>query len=119
MEPLVVGIIVLVLLYIAYYLYVTGREERMGDVFYSSNLANKSMDPLKTYYSFREKDVTGMSAEDYYYENQTNAGNYIAPQYLQNDTKYVDHTDYLGMPLEWRPARPASCSKMQMQPALD
>lgn len=119
MNKLVVGIVLLLLLYIIYYLYVTGAEERMSDVFFSSNLANRSMDPLNMYYGFREKDLAGMSAEDYYYENQTNSGNYVAPQYLEKDTKYVDHTDYLGMPLAWRPARPAGCTKMQMRPALD
>lgn len=119
MDKLVVGIIVLLLLYIVFYLYTTGAEERMSDVYFSSNIANKSIDPLNMYYGFRSKDITGMSPEDYYYENQTNSGNYVSPQFLEKDEKYVDHTDALGMPLEYRPARPASCAKMQLQPAMD
>lgn len=91
--------VLLVLLY-----YTFGKSERMTNTVYLDQIVYDHPDPLLMKYMGREKDITGMSARDYYYENDIDARNLVGPQYLEGDSNYVDHSDYLDMPLEYRPA---------------
>ena len=116
MSQVVAAVVLVLILVLAWVLYT--QREHMGEVFYLNQLTMKNTDPITYYYTRRERDVTGMSQEDYYYENDTNSRNLVAPQYLEGDTKWQDHTDYLGMPLEHRPMKPASATRMQMMPDL-
>lgn len=97
------ALLILVLVVLIYYS-LGGWSERMTNSVYLDQIVYSHPDPLLMKYTGREKDIQGMSARDYYYENDLDARNLVGPQYLEGDSNYVDHTDYLDMPLEYRPA---------------
>jgi hypothetical protein len=96
--------VVIVLLLVVLYWVFMNRKERLSNTIYLDQIVFKNPNPLLMKYTGRERDSTGMSARDYYYENDIDSRNLVAPQYLEGDSGYVDHTDYLGMPLEYRPS---------------
>lgn len=102
-SSLVCAVVIILLLVIAYWVLVA-RKERLSNAIYLDQIVFKNPDPLLMKYTGRERDLTGMSARDYYYENDIDSRNLVAPQYLEGDSGYVDQTDYLGMPLEYRPS---------------
>lgn len=97
--------VLVVLLY-----YTFGKKERMTNSVYLDQIVYDHPDPLLMKYMGRERDIAGMSARDYYYENDIGARNLVNPQFMEGDSNYVDHTDYLDMPLEYRPAPSAGQS---------
>lgn len=101
------AVVIVVLLVVLWHLFIGPRiygTERLSNAIYLDQIVFKNPNPLLMKYTGREKDVTGMSARDYYYENDIDSRNLVAPQYLEGNSGYVDHTDYLGMPLEYRPS---------------
>lgn len=97
------AIIIVLLLVVLYWVFMA-KKERLSNAIYLDQIVFKNPDPLLMKYTGRERDLTGMSARDYYYENDIDSRNLVAPQYLEGNSGYVDHTDYLGMPLEYRPS---------------
>jgi hypothetical protein len=83
-------------------------REHMGEVFYLDQMTMKHPDPALFHYTGRERDVAGMDGHDYYLENDMNARNLVAPYYFESDSAYVDHTDYLDMPMRYRPKIPTA-----------
>ena len=77
--------------------------ERMEDQFILNQLAAENADPVYFKYTGRDKDVLGMSGEDYYYTNQTYANSRAADQLLEGNAAFVNQTDYLDMPAQYRP----------------
>ena len=77
--------------------------ERMEDQFILNQLAAENADPVYFKYTGRDKDVLGMSGEDYYYTNQTYANSRAADQLLEGNAAFVNQTNYLDMPAQYRP----------------
>lgn len=107
-------LIVLVLLLLFW-----GWKENLTQPDYLDQMAMKYSDPTYFKYSSWERDVAGMSPRDYYLENQANYLNQIAPGYFKGDGLYVDHTDYLDMPAQYRPMLPKGALSMQKQTGLE
>lgn len=95
-------VIALVILLVLYFV-CPGKGEHMGDPFYLNQMAMDNMDPSLFIYTNRERDVSGSDMQDYYLENQMNAETGVGPQYMEGNSKFVDHTDYLDMPMQFRP----------------
>jgi len=79
------------------------KTERFGDVFYLDQMAMLNTDPTDFKYTGDERDVLGESGRDYYLMNQTYANNRSAPQLLEGNLAYVNQTNYLDMPVQYRP----------------
>lgn len=125
-DKLTCVIVIIVLLLVLCWFFMCGKEH-LTNAIYLDQIVFKSPDPLLMKYTGREKDITGMSARDYYYENDIDSRNLVAPQYLEGNSAYVDHTDYLGMPLEYRPSTvssrsgyvPSAISRKAKSPTVD
>jgi hypothetical protein len=91
-------VVVLIIVLIAF-----NSSEYMQDQFVLTQLAAENADPVYFKYTGRDKDVLGMSAEDYYYNNLTFANSRAADQLLEGNTAFVNQTDYLDMPPQYRP----------------
>jgi hypothetical protein len=72
--------------------------------YYLDQMAMQASDPSVVNFLGRERDPLGMSLRDYYVENDMNAHNRVAP-YYNNDFAFANHTKYLSMPREYRPAQ--------------
>jgi hypothetical protein len=79
------------------------KAESFSEVFYLDQVAMKNSDPMYFKYSSWERNRDGLSARDYYLENELNYLNGFAPGYFEGDQLYVDHTGYLAMPPQYRP----------------
>lgn len=79
------------------------KVELFGDVFYLDQMAMLNTDPTDFKYTGNERDVLGESGRDYYLMNQTYANNQSAPQLLEGNLAYVNQTQYLDMPVQYRP----------------
>jgi hypothetical protein len=110
-----IAVVVLILLIVLVYWYLCSNSEHMGDPFYLDMMAMKNPDPMYFKYLGWERDITGMSGRDYYLENQRNAGNLAGPYYFEGDAGFVDHTDYLNMPEEYRPVVHTSMTQPVMK----
>jgi hypothetical protein len=113
MQPWEIGLIIVALLVIGYLL-VSSQSEGFSEPIYLDQMAMKYSDPMYFKYSSWERDVDGMSPRDYYLENETNYLNGVAPGYFAGDQLYVDHTDYLNMPPQYRPMVPVGAAAMEM-----
>lgn len=92
-----VAVIVLITILVAY------NSEHMEDQFILNQLAAANADPVYFKYTGRDKDVLGMSGEDYYYTNQVYANSSAADQLLEGNAAFVNQTSYLDMPAQYRP----------------
>jgi hypothetical protein len=99
MKELVIALIVLLVL--AFIWYNVGGAEKMTD--WLDQMANVSSDPTYFKYMGWVRDPTGMAPRDYYVENEMNYLNQISPGYFVGDKLFTDHTDFLGMPPQYRP----------------
>jgi hypothetical protein len=111
----VAAVILLVILLVFFLLWGGARGEGMSD-WYLDQMAMRYSDPTTFIYTGNERDVSGMSARDYYLENKANYLNGAAPAYFEGNQRFVDHTDYLNMPAEYRP-RSRTVSYMDAQMA--
>lgn len=103
-NPLPCAVVVVVVILLVFWLIKSmSSREHMGEVFYLDQMTMKHPDPTLFHYTGRERDVTGMDQHDYYLENDMNARNLAAPYYFEGVAPYEDHTDYLGMPTQYRP----------------
>lgn len=82
---------------------VTLSAEHMQDQFILNQLAAENADPVYFKYTGRDKDILGMSAEDYYYANTTYSNSRAADQLLEGNAAFVNQTNYLDMPAQYRP----------------
>jgi hypothetical protein len=80
-----------------------GSKENMQDQFILTQLAAENADPVYFKYTGRDKDVLGMSGEDYYYANLTYSNSRAADQLLEGNSAFVNQTEYLDMPPQYRP----------------
>ncbi len=78
-------------------------SEYMQDQVVLNQLAAENADPVYFKYTGRDKDVLGMSGEDYYYTNLTYANSRAADQLLEGNSAFVNQTNYLDMPPQYRP----------------
>jgi hypothetical protein len=76
--------------------------EGMQDIFYLDYLVMKNPDPTRFKYTGRSRDIMGMSARDYYMENDM-LHRTLTGKDLYSGKKFQTQTDYLGMPIEYRP----------------
>lgn len=83
----------------------TSSSEHLGVPFFLDQMAMSYSDPTWFNYLGYERDVAGMSSRDYYLENQLNASTKAAPQYLENNSNFIDHTNYMDMPIKYRPGK--------------
>jgi len=90
-------VVVLIIVLVAF------GSEHMQDRFVLNQLAAANADPVYFKYTGRDKDVLGMSPEDYYYANQTYANSRAADQLLEGNAAFINQTDYLDMPAQYRP----------------
>lgn len=79
------------------------KTENLEDLFYLDQIAMKSSDPTYVKYIGRDKDILGQSYRDYYLENRMYSNSGSGPQHLVADSAYFNHTNYLGMPEQYRP----------------
>ncbi len=107
-------IVVLVLLLIMFVMMYWGSE-LFHSPYFLDQMAMSSQDPTWLNYLGYERDVAGMSSRDYYLENQMNSSTKVGPQYMKGNTQFVDHTDYMDMPIKYRPLRNPSASALQKQ----
>ena len=98
--PTIITIVVIIIIVIVV---VNLSSEHLSDHYYLDQMAMKSFNPDYIQYFGRDKDVLGMDHRDYYLENKMYANSGAAPQRLIADSAYFDHTDYLGMPNQYRP----------------
>jgi hypothetical protein len=105
MDGIHIALAVLIVLLLVYFFWYKGAEHfgANGDVIYLEQVTMKHPDPSWMHYAGREKDMTGMSAEAYYLENDILARNLVIPQTFEADDSYTSKDDYLGMPLQYRP----------------
>jgi len=96
------AILLVLVLLLLFFIGGGGMRERMSD-WYLDQMAMRYPDPTTFIYTGDERDVAGMSGRDYYLENKTNYLNGVAPPYFEGAARFVDQTDYLGMPAEYRP----------------
>lgn len=104
-------IIAVLIVLVFVYTFWNPMSEAFSEVVYLDQMAMKNSDPMYFKYSSWERDVDGMSPRDYYLENNTNYANKVAPGYFAGDGLYVDHTDYLNMPRQYRPVTGAEAVK--------
>lgn len=97
---LAIGAAVVVILLLVFFVM---RKEHLGDIFYLDQIAMQNSDPTWFKYTGWDKDVLGMSARDYYLENDLYSNSRAAPQRLKDDSAFKDHTNYLQMPYQYRP----------------
>ena len=90
-------IVVLITIIVAF------STEHMQDQFVLNQLAAVNADPVYFKYTGRDRDVLGMSGEDYYYANLTYSNSRAADQLLEGNAAFVNQTDYLDMPPQYRP----------------
>ena len=76
----------------------------MLDVFFDDQVAMRFSDPTYFKYTGDERDVSGMSAKDYFLENQRMFDSGALP-YMMGDSQFVSKTDYLELPARYRPGR--------------
>jgi hypothetical protein len=110
--------ILIVLALLLIYLIYNWKSEKLTDPFYLDQMAMEYDDPAIFMYTGREKDVSGMDMKDYYLENQMNSSSGAGPQYLKNNTNFIDHTDFMGIPIKTRPLRNPSATALQKQANL-
>jgi hypothetical protein len=108
--------VVVVLVLLALYFY--NKQERLTEPEYLNQMTMASQDPVAMNYLGYERDVSGMSARDYYVENQMNASSGVGPQYLENDNQFQDKTGFMNMPIKYRPIKNPSASALQTQASL-
>lgn len=113
---LVIALIVVLVLLVMFYSWM--GNEYLGQPYFLTQMAMAYSDPVKFNYLGYERDVSGMSSRDYYLENQMNASTHVGPQYLEGDTKFVDNTGYMSMPIKYRPLRKPSATAAQKQSEL-
>jgi hypothetical protein len=101
-SEIVLAVVIIAFLIFAFIGY-SKPAERMADQYILNQLAAENADPVYFKYTGRDKDVLGMSGEDYYYANQTYANSRAADQLLAGNAAFVNQTDYLDMPPEYRP----------------
>ena len=88
------------------YLFITIHgyfNEGMEDQFILNQLAAENADPVYFKYTGRDRDVLGMSGEDYYYANLTYGNSQASDQLLEGNSAFINQTDYLDMPAQYRP----------------
>jgi hypothetical protein len=100
-SKVVVAVILVVFLIFAFI--GMSSSERMEDQFILNQLAAENADPVYFKYTGRDKDVLGMSGEEYYYDNLTFANSRAAGQLLEGNAAFVNQTNYLDMPAQYRP----------------
>jgi len=83
------------------------KSEHLEDVFYLDQMAMQNSDPTFFKYTGRERDVLGESSRDYFLQNRMFSNSGVAPQHLEDDSAFVNQTDYLDMPPQYRPETPA------------
>src|ERR1700744_902813 len=101
-NKLLCAVVIVVVIFLVLYL-IRAQSEHMGDPFYLQQMAMANQDPTLFHYTSREKDVAGEDQQDYYTENQMNAETGVGPQYMEGNSQYEPHDDYLGMPAQFRP----------------
>ena len=99
---LVIGVLIVVALIFTWYGF--AQKEKLGEVFYLDQMAMLNADPTYFKYTGRDRDVLGESGQDYYLQNLTYSNNRAAGQLLNGNTAFVNQTDYLDMPSEYRPS---------------
>ncbi len=114
MQVLLVAAAILVLLLVLYYT----KTEHLNEPTYLNQMTMSAQDPAAMNYLGYERDVSGMSARDYYVENQMNASSGVGEQYFEGDQAFQDHTGFMGMPIKYRPLKNPSASAMQTQANL-
>jgi len=96
----VAAAVVILLLIIVLY---NKNKEHLGKPYFLDQMAMAYSDPTWFNYLGYERDISGMSSRDYYLENQMNSTSRVAPQYFKNNAQFVDHTNYMDMPIKYRP----------------
>jgi len=91
----------------------------MKTPYFLSQMVNESWDPVWFNYFSRVRDVSGQDSQDYYLENQMNASTGVGPQYFEGNLQFVDHTNYMDMPIKNRPLRNPSAAAAQMQSEIN
>lgn len=101
-DKVVIGVLIVVALIFAFYGF-TRPQEHLGDVFYLDQMAMLNADPTYFKYTGRDRDVLGESGQDYYLQNLMYSNSRAAGQLLEGNKAFVNQTDYLDMPPEYRP----------------
>lgn len=113
-DHIYITIIVVVLLILFIY-YCSCKYEHLGEPWFLDQMSMNYSDPTWFNFMGNQRDVAGMSSKDYYLENQLNSSTGAGPQYFKNDTNFVDHTNYMDMPIKYRPLRNTSAAAAQIQ----
>jgi len=98
---MVLGVIILIFLVFMFIGF--SSSENLGEVFYLNQMTMENADPTYFKYTGRDRDVLGESGEDYYLQNLTFANSGSANQLLDGNKPFVNQTNYLDMPAQYRP----------------
>lgn len=98
---LLIGVFIVIALIFTFYGF--AQKENLGEVFYLDQMAMLNADPTYFKYTGRDRDVLGQSGQDYYLQNLTYSNSDVAGQLLARNDAFVNQTNYLDMPAQFRP----------------